>query len=291
MNRALSVVARRFNVGRAGLRGAGAEAGSGDALQPAGKSKMQAVFIRHNLDATPDTLEDLWSRRLIAVHYESIASTDPEDYGLAGKAALKRLHRYCSSGAIVGATYRSIHPDTILVGEIEKGSQVEVRPYSQDPDYHDYLFKVVQLQSAREVPYLDYPLLAAIQPKQATITGWPSAEKYLSAILQREQIEWSVDSLAPGQLEVICYEFLRMTGVLKALLLPIGRSLPDIDICGIDEHGNKVLAQVTHADETPEMRGKLNRLKEYHSHSVKLIFFGPESIRFDDSAIQYNFTR
>ena len=199
MNRALSVVARRFNVGRAGLRGAGAEAGSGDAPQLAGTSKMRAVFIRHNLDATPETLEDLWSRRLIAVHYESIASTDPEDYGLAGKAALKRLIRYCSSGAIVGATYRSIHPDTILVGEIEKGSQVEVRPYSKDPDYNDYLFKVVQLQSVREVPYLDYPLHPpSHQDKVRAVFGERAATYTASSShTDPEVLAWVVERAKP----------------------------------------------------------------------------------------------
>jgi len=68
----------------------------------------------------------------------------------------------------------------------------------------DYVYKTVKLQNVREVSYLDYPLLAAIQPRQVTLTGWPSAEKYLLAILGKQKINWDVRSLDPSQLEVIC---------------------------------------------------------------------------------------
>lgn len=248
---------------------------------------MQTVFIRHNLDSKRETLEELWSQRLIAIHYESIPSVDPEDYKSDGKAALKRLWNYCKSGAVVGATYRSIRPNKILVGEIEQGSKVEILRYSKHPDYNDYIYKVVRLKNAREILYLDYPLLAAIQPRLGTIMGWPSAEKYLLAILKKQKIERSVDSLDPSQLEVLCYEFLRMNGSLTMLFLPIGRSLLDIDICGIDKYGNKVLAQVTHSKNIAKVNDKLNRLKQYKTKNAKLIFFGQDGCKIDDPKVHY----
>jgi hypothetical protein len=234
---------------------------------------MQAVFIRHKLDSSPAILEDLWANRVIAVHYANLPSTDPGDYNRAGRTALTRLWQYCGSGVIVGATYRRIRPAEMVVGEIEQGSRVEAR------EYDGRIYKVVQLKNAREVSYRDHPLLAAIQPRQVTVTGWPSAQKYLEALLKKGKIPWSVESLAPSQLEVICYEYMRREGLLSALLLPIGRALPDVDICGIDKCGRNVIAQVTHSSSRRTIAHKLKMLKHYRAAGTTLVFFGPGSCR------------
>ena len=143
---------------------------------------MQTVFIRHNLNSKPETLKHLWDERLVAIHFENFRSTNPDDYGSSGKRALKRLWKYCDSGAIVGASFRTIKPNQMLVGEIEKGSKVELLELGKLSDKDD-IYKVVKLKNVQEVSYLDYPLLAAIQPRLGTLTGWPSAENYLLAIL------------------------------------------------------------------------------------------------------------
>jgi len=248
---------------------------------------MKPVFIRHNLDPSSGILKDLWSRRLIAIHYDNIPSIKPDEYQqMEGRAALKRLLGYCKSGAVVGATYRSIRPDKIIIGEIAEDSKVEILNYTNNSGKSEHL-KVVQLINAQEISFLDYPLLAAIQPIQKTLTGWPSAEKYLLAILRGQSIDWGVGSLAPSQLEVICYEFLRGNSILKMLLLPIGRSLPDIDIYGLDEEGNKILAQVTYSRSISEIERKLAQLKEYQRNDVRLIFFGRERFKREDALIQY----
>lgn len=248
---------------------------------------MQTVFIRHNLIARPETLKYFWDERLIAIHYANSSSTNPDDYDSVGKQALKRLWRYCDSGAVVGATFRSIKSNQMLIGEIKKGSKVEVVKIKKHPDYNDYIYKTVKLQNVQEISYLDYPLLAAIQPRQATLTGWPSAEKYLLAILGKQKVKWDVKSLDPNQLEVICYEFLRMRGVLKALLLPIGRGTMDIDIYGIGQNDERVLAQVTHSTNLNTIQDKLIRLKEYKSKKSRLIFFAPDVTKFNDPDVQF----
>ena len=169
----------------------------------------------------------------------------------------------------------------MLVGEIAQGSAVFPKRYG------DLIYKAVQLTNVIEVSYSDHPLLAAIQPRQGTVMRWPSAQQYLAAILGKEAIPRGVDSLAPSQLEVICYEYLRMRGILKALLLPIGRGLPDVDIYGIDEKGQDVIAQVTHSNNPKVVRSKVERLREYRSPGATLIVFGPERHRVDDSYVGY----
>jgi hypothetical protein len=119
------------------------------------------------------------------------------------------------------------------------------------------------------------------------VTGWPSAQKYLEAVLKGEKIPWLVGSLAPCQLEVICYEYLRLKGILKALVMPIGRTLRDIDIYGIADGGESIIAQVTHSVSHRTIRGKLERLKKYQSADTILVFFGPKSCRFQDAGVQY----
>jgi hypothetical protein len=242
---------------------------------------MQAAFIRHKLSSSPDILEDLWTSRLMALHYANIASTDPNEYGQAGKWALTRLWEYCESGAVVGATYRRIRPATILVGEIRPGSEVKLRHYGE------LIYKTVHLKNVTEAAYRDYPLLAAIQPIGRAITGWPSAQAYLEAILTGENVPWSVESLAPSQLEVICYEYMRMKGILRGLLLPIGRGLPDVDIFGLNDRGETIIAQVTHSHSHRIVHRKLETLRAHRSDDTKLVLFGPRSCRVEDPAVPY----
>jgi len=56
---------------------------------------MQTIFVRHNLSHTPKMLQTLWDRRLIALHYDDITSTDPKDYSSSGQKALTTLWRLC----------------------------------------------------------------------------------------------------------------------------------------------------------------------------------------------------
>jgi hypothetical protein len=243
---------------------------------------VNAVFVRHNLKSEAIVI-DLWSKRLIAIHFDNIDSIDPEKYKEAeGKASLKRLLSYCRDGAMVGATYRTAYPEKLLVGEIAPGSQIEILNYQTDTGNH-YL-KTAQLLKVQEISYSDHPLLSAIQPRHKTITNWKSAQKYLMALQNKEPLEPSVNSLAPSQLEVICYEYLRANQLLAALVLPIGRSLPDIDIYGIDKDGNKILSQVTHGKNIVR---KLMRLKRFQDLNTKLVFFGPIDSRIDDEHVHY----
>ena len=244
----------------------------------------KAVFIRHKMSTTPEILEDLWRRREIAIHFENKRSTNPDDYKKkAAKNALNRLISYCNKGVVVGAVYREIRPAQILVGIIPKGSSVKYTDRYGD----DYIYKVVQLQNVKEISLADYPLLAAIQPRLVTIIGWTSAFDLLYSIAFDKTIPPDVKYLSPGQLEVICQEYLRMKGILKVLLLPIGRNLQDVDILGVGDDGYKVIAQVTHSSQLSKVDRKLHILKHYKGQGAKLIFFGPESCNIADTEVSY----
>lgn len=239
---------------------------------------MQAVFARHNFSGTHRILEDLWRDRKIALHYDESWSTDPRDYASPGRQVLTKLWSYCESGAVVGAVFRHIRPASMLVGEIATGSAVEALRYCDPVTGESFIYKTVQLQTAREVLYRDYPLLAGIQPRMVAITGWPSAQAYLMAVLESTALPRAVSSLHPSQLEVLCYEYLRWRGEVGALLLPIGRNMLDVDIVGVGPIGT-VLAQVTHGTEPKAVRDKLRRLESYGANDGRLFFFGPATVR------------
>lgn len=236
---------------------------------------MQAVFIRHNCSSTTTVLNQLWDERLIALHYDDSYSVNPEEYYPAGRKALERLWRYCNTGAIVGADYRRLNGAAMLVGRIAPGSNVIARAFHDPISAQSFIYKVVALQDAVEVPYIDYPLLVGIQPRQATITGWPAAARVLESAINGAPLSREPSNLHPSQLEVLCYEWLCSAHLLEALLMPIGRGLMDIDILGINKNGGRVLAQVTYSTNNAELEDKERRLLQHAREMDEIYFFLP----------------
>lgn len=242
-----------------------------------GDNNPKAVFIRHKCDSTVKVLRTMWDRGLIALHYEDSESTNPEDYGTpAARKALKRLSGYCKDGAIVGACFREIESSRILVGRIRPGSVIRAEEFTDSEAKRRFVYKVVELEDAKKVSYADFPLLKGIQPRQATITGWQSAANVLKAALDGKPIPRKPSNLHPSQLEVLCYEWLRDRNYLEHLVLPIGRSLIDIDILGVNKDGQRVLAQVTHAKDKEKLEDKRKRLAEHIKENDHAYFFLPE---------------
>lgn len=255
---------------------------------------MNSVFIRHNMGSTPSIRQELWDSRLIAVHYNNNTGIRPEDYpddpeqpqNPRARKALRRLWRYCDEGAIVAAAYPDIR-DRLLLGQIVPGSQVVSRWFGEATNPRVYCYKTVALTNNREIAYRDYPVLAAIQPQQGTITGWPSAQKVLQAIINHQPLPEEITSLSPGQLEVLCYEYLRYTGQITTLLLPIGRSLIDVDIFALDSVGADVIAQATYSDNEKVIKQKLERLKAFAPTQSRLFFFGRAEKQIHDPKVTF----
>jgi hypothetical protein len=239
------------------------------------------IFIRHNID--PDYQRDLWDNRRIAIQFEDRKSVEPEDYpNRFAKSAMQLLKDCCDNGAIVAATYKDVSKTEILVGRILKGStQIELNHRD------DYWNKEVQLATTDRciISYKDYPLLM-IQPPMLTLSKWNIGKRTLEAILTNETVEPDVSLLHPSQLEVLCYEYLRATGKLEGLILPIGRSLMNVDIFGLNELGERVIAQVTHQKNQSKIEEKAERLRGYKDASTHLFFFGPRT-RLEVQDIEY----
>lgn len=161
----------------------------------------------------------------------------------------------------------------MLVGRIEAGSKVTARIFQDPGSGKSFIYKVVALKAAVEVLYADYPLLAGIRPRQATITGWPSAGQVLEAAMSGTALPREPNSLHPSQLEVLCYEWLRSTQLLERLIMPIGRGLIDIDILGINGNGGRIIAQVTYSTSREELKDKERRLLQHSRPGDDIYFF------------------
>ncbi|MBI1948585.1 MAG: hypothetical protein HYS27_23055 [Deltaproteobacteria bacterium] len=244
---------------------------------------LEAYFVRHKLLAGPKILERLWTEGLVALHYADNMSTRPQDYERSGEVALTRLHEAAKHGAVVGAEYRAFRQGSIRVGRIDAGSKVEAEAFVDASSGRTSIYKFVRMTAVKEVRYLDAPALAGLRPQQATITKWPSARVLLNAITNNLPLPVEVTTLDPAQLEVLCFEYLRMKGILSRLLAPIGRTMIDVDILGLDFAGRRVAAQVTHQQNPALVQAKVAALKAHAAVGMRLVMFAPKGTVTDAS--------
>ena len=88
----------------------------------------------------------------------------------------------------------------------------------------------------------------------------------------------SLQDLEPVFQEVLCAEFLRLptkkTGLpqLAHLTMPVGRTMEDLDVWGIDANGRPIIAQVTFGP-SAQRPAKVANLKKYAEQGTTLIYF------------------
>jgi hypothetical protein len=127
--------------------------------------------------------------------------------------------------------------------------------------------------------------LRAATPRGWAICRWNVGNRLCRLLENGESPEAEWAELSTAEQEAACAEFLRERHthrpelpVLSRLLMPVGRTLKDIDIYGLAEDGTHLYAQVTyHATATAEGRKKAVRLGEYAERipgGVSLVFFG-----------------
>lgn len=101
----------------------------------------------------------------------------------------------------------------------------------------------------------------------------------LDALVEGIPIERKIENLTPSQQETVCAEYLRkqnskMIPVLEHMLLPVGRTLKDIDLYGYTRSGKELFAQVTNYSlENKEIYEKIQSLLDYSSPETELVLF------------------
>ena len=260
---------------------------------------LRTYYARHGskLDIDEQTYADLWRAGIVAVHYPADArgwreesdatSTDPEDYVGSAKSALSRLHEVARDGGYVCAEYEPF--DGCLVGYVKPGSEVElVRGRwgaKNDAGDREAILKAVRMTRFKRLTAAESLSLLAARPRQGTFSRWPGAGVRVRDVVEGVQSRVEMGDFTPTQQEVLCSEALRMEEmarhgipVLEALLLPVGRTLRDVDIYGIGPDGRRVLAQVTnHRYPGKAAEAKLKKLAAYGDPDTVLLFICPAS--------------
>jgi hypothetical protein len=235
------------------------------------------------MDVRFEDMRRVWDADKIAIHFpgegpEDTESMNPEDYKETDVRQVRTFVELARRGGYVWAEYG---PDQeTKVGKVKPGTTPKIVRCAWRDRYPGRVakLKTIQLTKVKLVPPIRYKYLRACTPRQLTISTWPAAGDRLMAIVEglRPRRSWGV--LVPAQQETLCAEYLRRPqtkGVprMHHLLMPVGRTLKDVDIYGITPRGRRILAQVTYS--RPErVPGKVEALRRNAAPDTDLLFFG-----------------
>lgn len=241
-----------------------------------------------------EDLQDLWDQNRIAIHYPDRLdddgtvdndSKDPDHYPGKARTAMRVLKELAENGGYVWVESR-VDKKRAKVGRVYPGD-IEVcrAKWTHSTDYPnregtDAALKSIQFECVDTVETGKAIGLRAAQPRQSTIVRWHKCGTRLADLVEGNAPSQEWENLSTEQQEAACAEFLRHHEGdhprLEYLLLPVGRTLKDVDIYGLDPDGHEILAQVTyHEPGSKQFREKLDKLKEYANSdtNVKLIYF------------------
>ncbi|SPJ32375.1 hypothetical protein [Kushneria phyllosphaerae] len=253
---------------------------------------MDTYFIRHssNLDVDVQTLEDLWNSDKIAIHYphdlsntfekEDSSSLDPDDYEAHGKYALRRLHSLAKTGGYVFATYRGKNGGKI--GYVPPGSEVDIFQGTwgnkNNLSGRKAVLKSLTLKKVRNLVAEEAISLTSVQPRQGTFCQWRKVGSRVVAMTEGMS-SMEMGALTPDLQEVMCMEYLRTPKArqhglpnLVNTLMPVGRTMKDIDILGAADSGEIISAQVTYKN-FYSSDSKFKKLDPYALQGNKTIYF------------------
>jgi len=252
-------------------------------------------FARHGsqLAIDKETYEALWTENRVGIHFpkdkrgwpadQDSRSIEPNDYSsTAAKRALNALLELSRDGGYVCGVYDP-YPGCKL-GFVEPNSTIELLEgrWSKDtaPD-RIAILKTLRLSRVKVLDASESISLLVAQPRQGTFCRWWKIGSRVQYKVDGTTREISLDDLTPDLQEVMCSEFLRSKEAAKlglprieALLLPVGRTMKDIDILGIDDNGNKVVVQVTysHSDDVGRKQEALRRYVEGRRNTRAVMF-------------------
>lgn len=178
------------------------------------------------------------------------------------------------------------------VGCVEPGTKIELCDASwylrgrtdvasrQDDD--PAVLKTVRLSRVRSVPRREQVGLRAGKPQQGTISYWHVGNR-LARFVEGRPPEYVWPNLSTAQQEAVCAEFLGEAHEkrpelprLRRLLLPVGRTLQDVDLHGLAYDGREIFGQVTYYPRgSAAAKKKLAVLQPYGERGAHLVFFCP----------------
>lgn len=253
---------------------------------------MKSYFVRHTdkISVRRDDINEIWDLDKVAIHFpgqgkEDSKSIDPNDYNkLSDSRAIKCFAELNRNGGYVWAEYYT--KDDIKIGKIKPNSfEIFESTWSRDRRSAQArkgdkaILKALQMENVRIAKPYEAMSLRAARPRQGTIVRWKAIGNRLEHLVEKKPIDKTWDNLSPEQQETVCTEYLRSADLrecskLEFLLLPIGRTLKDVDIYGYTKDQREIFAQVTHYKKNDKTcKQKIEKLKRYRKRKAYLVFF------------------
>ena len=240
------------------------------------------------LSVSKTVISQLHKENTVAIHFpgngaDDLRSVNPDDYpNRADRHAIKLFVELARQGGYIWTQYYTestakvgyIRPSTNIVFRTEKWEN------TSDPMRlgRPAILKTLQMFKVRSFTPDKMLSLRACRPRQGTISRWPSAHGVLQAVVDGTKVDLKWEHLSPSQQEVAFAEFLREHDIaempkLEMLLMPLGRTLKDVDLYGVAKDGKKIFAQVTFS-QVGSAQGKLDRLRQFAGTGNHLLFLG-----------------
>jgi len=256
---------------------------------------MKTYFIRHTEKLSIDTYTrlKLWAENRVAIHFpftkgrdKSVRFADskslnPLDYEGTDADAIKTFVEIAKHGGYI-CSRNSAFPNECLIGMVKPNSKIELQNgFWDDSKSRVSVYKTIKLRKPQKVRIEKISALLVGVPRQGTIKPWNSCGDRINKLVDGLAIDASVDNLLPVEQEIMCSEFLRSKladkyGLPRAemFLMPVGRTMENIDIYAMTKDGEIIFSQVTfYKLGSVQAKEKLKRLEEYVSSKNRLVFF------------------
>lgn len=251
---------------------------------------MDTYYIRHTKDLliSDELRSRLWDERRVAVHYPALAGQDLEEwpdarsldrnaYDTSGKRAVGALVRLAREGGYVCAEYA--WRDACLIGFVPPSSKVELIEGRWRDRERTAVLKTLLLERTATVSPAKQTALLAGRPRQGTAMRWWAVGTAVADLVEGRESPASLGLLSPSLQESLCAEYLRTPEAeadglprLSALVLPVGRTLRDVDVYGVAADGCLLLAQVTLSQEHA-VEWKAEALRRYAGSDAHTVLF------------------
>ena len=232
------------------------------------KKLPDVYFGRIDTNWPEDTREHFWNSGSFAVMYDNKESFSVEKLDAARTAkdrgdegwfkvagfstpaavnSLWRMQAAAEKKALVYVDFRGRGgggAQSVLIGRASGELSLDEVTETDDKVSRQCFYKGMGLTDVRRFPA--DPVLTAMQPRQSTFVRWDLGQKRVWAMAGLAPLASDVNSLTPGQLEAVCYEYLRHRNSELRLLCRVGGSMRDIDILAWLPVGTRLAAQVTH---------------------------------------------
>jgi len=273
------------------------------------KNKFETYFARHTETIAIDdaTRNRLWAEKRIAIHYpfdisgdttQDSRSIEPKDYPQPARKNIKALRNLAQNGGYVCAQYFG-HEECVL-GFVEPQSHIELvegnwgknerQGRVADWKGRTAILKTLLLTKVRIVAPEKHAIILVGRPRQGTLMRWPSSGKVIEELVEGRKSEIRLTDLSPSRQEIMCSEFLRLPEakeyglpVLKHLILPVGRTMKDVDITALSNDGSIIYAQITLHTKKNALH-KLQRLNHYGKNHL-ILFCRCEEISIEKGVI------